>query len=170
MLHRLGFDYRKPEAMPRGLDDAKQQAFIDEYENLLNTMGVDEAVAFVDAVHPTHQVRPAGCWARKDVALAVEQTTGRDRLNIHGAIDLETGQTQILAVEKVNALSFIKLLGEIEGTHTAMRASSTSLSTTPAITRPASSKSGLRRPGAKSCCTSFRPIVPISIPSNACGP
>ena len=43
MLHRLGFDYRKPEAMPRGLDDAKQQAFIEEYENLLNTMGVDEA-------------------------------------------------------------------------------------------------------------------------------
>ena len=121
LLHRLGFDYRKPEAMPRGLDDAKQQAFIDEYENLLNTMGADEAVAFVDAVHPTHQVRPAGCWARKDVAVAVEQTTGRERLNIHGAINLETGQTQILAVEKVNALSFIKLLGEIEGTHTAMR-------------------------------------------------
>ena len=121
LLHRLGFDYRKPEAMPRGLDDAKQQAFIDEYENLLNTMGLDEAVVFVDAVHPTHQVRPAGCWARKDVAVAVEQTTGRDRLNIHGAINLETGTTQILAFEKVNALSFIKLLGEIEGTHTAMR-------------------------------------------------
>jgi hypothetical protein len=63
-LHRLGFAYRKPEAMPRGLDDAEQQAFIDRYENLLNTMGVDEAVAFVDGVHPTHQVRPAGCWAR----------------------------------------------------------------------------------------------------------
>ena len=62
--------------MPRSLDDAKQQAFIDEYENLLNTMGVDEAVVLVDAVHPTHQVRPAGCWARKEVALAVEQTTG----------------------------------------------------------------------------------------------
>jgi len=107
--------------MPRGLEDAKQQAFIDQYENLLNTMGTDEAVIFVDAVHPTHQVRPAGCWAGKDVAVAAEQTTGRERLNIHGAINLETGQTQILAVEKVNALSFIKLLGEIEGTHTAMR-------------------------------------------------
>src|SRR5271166_6059118 len=121
LLHRLGFDYRKPEAMPRGLDDAKQQAFIDQYENLLNTMGADEAVIFVDAVHSTHQVRPAGCWARKDVAVAVDQTTGRERLNIHGAINLETGQMQILAVEKVNALSFIKLLSEIEGTHTAMR-------------------------------------------------
>src|SRR5436305_2182616 len=121
LMHRFGFDYRKPEAVPRGLDGAKQQAFIDQYENLLNTMGVDEAVAFVDAVHPTHQVRPAGCWARSEVAIAVEQTTGRERLNIHGAINLETGQTQIIAVEKVNALSFIKLLGEIEGTHTAMR-------------------------------------------------
>jgi len=30
LLHRPGFDYRKPETMPRGLDDAKQQAFIDE--------------------------------------------------------------------------------------------------------------------------------------------
>jgi hypothetical protein len=33
-------------------------------------------------------VRPAGCWARKDVAVAVEQTTGRDRLNIHGAMPI----------------------------------------------------------------------------------
>ena len=121
LLHRLGFDHRKPEAMPRGLDDARQQAFIDQYENLLNTMGADEAVVFIDAVHPTHQVRPARCWTRKGVAVAVEQTTGRERLNIHGAINLETGQTQILAVEKVDALSFIKLLGEIEATHTAMR-------------------------------------------------
>ena len=121
LLHRLGFDYRKPEAMPRGLDDAKQQAFIDAYENLLNTMGLDEAVVFVDAVHPTHQVRPAGCWARKDVAVAVEQTTGRDRLNIHGAINLETGQTRIRVVENVSAPSLIELLGEVERTHGAMR-------------------------------------------------
>jgi hypothetical protein len=83
LLHRLGFDYRKPEAVPHGLGDAKQQAFIGEFENLLNTMGNDEAVVFIDAVHPTHQVRPAGCWARKGVAIAVE--TGRDRPNIHGA-------------------------------------------------------------------------------------
>ena len=40
----MGFDYHKPKAVPRGLDGAKQQAFIDGYENLLNTMGVDEAI------------------------------------------------------------------------------------------------------------------------------
>src|SRR5271156_6870266 len=37
LLHRLGFDYRKPHKMPRGLDDAQQQAFIDRYENLCST-------------------------------------------------------------------------------------------------------------------------------------
>ncbi len=117
LLHRLGFDYRKPERMPRGLDDAKQQAFINEYENLLNTMGADEAVVFVDAVHPTHQVRPVGCWARKGVTIAVEPTTGRQRLNIHGAINLETGRTPILEVETVDAESLIKLLGQVESAH-----------------------------------------------------
>jgi transposase len=114
LLHRLGFDYRKPNAMPRNLDDAKQEAFIAGYEKLLNTMGVDEAVVFVDAVHPTHQVRPVGCWAPRDVAIAVEQTTGRQSLNIHGAIDLETGQTQILDAGKISAESLIRLLESVE--------------------------------------------------------
>jgi len=30
---------------------------------LLNTMGMDEAVVFVDAVHPIHQVHAAG-WTK----------------------------------------------------------------------------------------------------------
>jgi hypothetical protein len=33
------------------------------YEDLLNHMGDDEVVLFADAVHPTHAVRPVGCWA-----------------------------------------------------------------------------------------------------------
>ena len=101
--------------------DAKQQAFIDDYDNLLNTMEIDEAVVFVDAVHPTHQVRPVGCWVPKGVAIAVEQTTGRDRLNIHGAINLETGRTQVLDVERVDGPSLIKLLGQVWSAHPGMR-------------------------------------------------
>jgi hypothetical protein len=44
----------------------------------------------------------AGCWAPKGIAIAVEQTTGRQSLNIHGAINL--GQTQMLEVAKVKSL------------------------------------------------------------------
>jgi hypothetical protein len=40
------------------------------------------------------------CWAPRGVGVAVEQTTGREHLNIHGAIDLETGTTQMLLVDR----------------------------------------------------------------------
>jgi len=121
LLHRLGFEYCTPCRIPRQLDDARQQAFIDGYERLLNGLGVDESVAFVDAVHPTHQVRPAGCWGPKGTTLAVEQTTGRQSLNIHGAIDLETGQTQMLEVPKATGMSLISLLQAVEAAHPTKR-------------------------------------------------
>jgi transposase len=68
---------------------------------------------FVDAVHPTHEARPAGCWAPKDTKVAIAQTSGRDRRNIHRAIDLETGKTKMLEVLTVNAASTIALLTAI---------------------------------------------------------
>ena len=68
---------------------------------------------FVDAVHPTHEARPAGCWAPKNTKVAIAQTSGRDRLNIHGAIDLETGKTKMLDVLTVNAATTIALLTAI---------------------------------------------------------
>jgi len=72
---------------------AKQAAFIAFYMALLKQMQTDEVVLFGDAVHPLHAVRPMGCWAPAGSKLAVPQTSGRDRLNVHGAIDLETGRT-----------------------------------------------------------------------------
>jgi transposase len=121
LLHRLGFEYRKPCKIPRQLDEARQQAFIDHYEKLLNSLDPGEAVVFIDAVHPTHQVRAAACWAPKGTQVGVEQTTGRQSLNIHGALNLETGQTQMLAVAKVTAMSSIDLLKVVEAAHPAMR-------------------------------------------------
>src|ERR1022692_4599213 len=59
LLHRLGLEYHKPELIPRKLNEEKQRAFIAAYEKLLNSLPDDEAVLFVDAVHPTHAARPA---------------------------------------------------------------------------------------------------------------
>lgn len=114
LLHRLGLEYKKPETMGRGLDAREQQRFIDAYEKLLNSLSPDEAVVFADAVHPTHAARTVGCWAPKAENLAIAQTCGRQRLNIHGAIDLETGKTAMIEVETVDAASTIKLLEAIE--------------------------------------------------------
>jgi len=114
LLHRLGLEYHKPEVIPRKLDEDKQKAFIASYEKLLNSLGEDEAVLFGDAVHPTHAARPVGCWAPKQDNLAIEQTSGRQRINIHGAVDLQTGQTRMIEVETIDALSTITLLESIE--------------------------------------------------------
>jgi hypothetical protein len=110
LLNRVGIEYRKLKVIPSKLDPEKQKVFIEGYENLLNNLGDDESVVFADAVHPTHEVRPAGCWAPKDKKVVVEQTSGRQRLNIHGAIDLETGKTRMIEVLTVDAVSTIALL------------------------------------------------------------
>jgi transposase len=119
LLHRLGLEHRKPQTIPRKLDEAKQQAFIEEYNALLNRIAdsEEEAVLFADAVHPTHLARPVGCWAPKDANIAIEQSSGRERLNIHGAIDLETGKTCMLDRITVDAVSTIALLSAIEFTY-----------------------------------------------------
>ena len=121
LLHRLGMEHRKPKAVSRKLDPDKQAAFIKVYEELLNQLPADEAVMFADAVHPMHAVRPVGCWAPKDTPIAIAQTSGRQRLNIHGAIDLETGKTRMLDVVTVNAVSTIMLLMAIEAMYPGKR-------------------------------------------------
>ena len=51
---------------------------------------VETGKAFRDAVHPGYQSRPAHGWFAKGERAAIKATSGRKRLNIHGASDLET--------------------------------------------------------------------------------
>ena len=54
------------------------------------------------------------CWAPKQETLAIEQTSGRQRIKIYGAIDLETGETRMIEALTIDALSTIRLLQLIE--------------------------------------------------------
>jgi transposase len=60
LLHRLGLEYHKPEIIGRKLDEEKQKAFIEAYENLLNSLGRERP-----CYSPTPCVRrtPRGPWA-----------------------------------------------------------------------------------------------------------
>jgi len=120
LLHRLELEYHQPEVISRKLNVDKQKEFIENYDKLLNSLGANEAVLFAYAVHPTHAARPVGCWAPKQDNLAIEQTSGRQRINIHGAIDLETGKTRMIEVETVDAASTITLLEAIEALYPLM--------------------------------------------------
>jgi transposase len=39
LLHRIRLECHNPEAIPRQLDEAKQKAFIEDYEKTLNSVG-----------------------------------------------------------------------------------------------------------------------------------
>ena len=60
---------------------------------MLNSLADDEAVYFANAVHPEYQSKPAFGWVKKGTNPTLKTTSGRARVNIHGALNLETFDT-----------------------------------------------------------------------------
>ncbi len=114
LLHRLGFEYRRPESLPARADEGRQAAFIAAYEALLNGLAADEAVYFADVAHPEYQSRRVHGWVRKRDKVALRRTSGRQRLNLHAALDLETFHCPLVEVEWIDAASTIALLEKLE--------------------------------------------------------
>lgn len=114
LLHRLGFEWRKPKGLPARVDVAAQQAFVAAYEALLNRLEPDELVYFADAVHPEYQSRPAHGWVRRGVRPAVRKGKGRRRVNLAGALCLETGDFRMVEDERITAETTVKLLARLE--------------------------------------------------------
>ena len=114
LLARLGFEYRKPKPLPRVASAEKQAAFIALYERLMTELGADEAVYFADAVHPEYQTKPAFGWVKTGSNLGVPTTAGRGRVNIHGALNLETFDAPFVEPTTVDGISAAQLLAKIE--------------------------------------------------------
>jgi hypothetical protein len=93
LLAGLGFEYRKPKALPRVLSAEKQATFIALYERLVGDLEADEAVYFADAVHPEYQTKPSHGWVKARSNPAIKTTAGRGRVNIHGTLNLKTFDT-----------------------------------------------------------------------------
>lgn len=117
LLHRLGFDYIRPVHVAKHVDETCQHDFMNHYENTLNGMEYDEVVLFADAVHPTHQSRPAKGWARKHNKPALRSNPARQRMNIQGALNLETFEFQFVEAQNIDAKSTKTLLQNIENAY-----------------------------------------------------
>ncbi len=121
LMAALDVVWRKPELVPSHLDLAAQTASVDRHEKRSNGLEADEAIVYGDAVHPTHQTRPAGVWMPRGADIAVPAASDRHRMNIHGVIDLETAATRMKEVLSVDADSTIDLLTSIEAAYRTMR-------------------------------------------------
>ena len=65
-------------------------------------------------VHPEYQSRPAHGWFIRSDKPAIKATTGRQRLNLHGALDLETMKLTLVEGEKINAETSLRLFEKLE--------------------------------------------------------
>lgn len=115
LLHRLGYTYKKPVLKPGKPDVDKQQEFIDQFADFMRNKAENEAVFFMDAVHPAHNSMPAYGWMKKGEETNLKSNSGRQRLNVHGAMNAETYEVIPLVSESnVNAESTIQLLEYLE--------------------------------------------------------
>jgi transposase len=121
LMARLGFIYKKPKLLPLKAKEGEQHEFIRKYNSLLNALEADETVVFGDAVHPEHQSRPAHGWFLRECRPAIVATSGRKRINIHGALNLEDGLFRLVEAEKINAETTRQLLQKLESAYPSKR-------------------------------------------------
>jgi transposase len=113
LLHRLGFVYKKPKLVPGKADPQQQEAFLAEYEELKKNKDDGDPILFMDAVHPQHNPVLGNGWIKRGEDREVPSNTGRRRLNINGAIDLERLEPIVRYDDRINADSTIALLDQI---------------------------------------------------------
>lgn len=115
ILEKLGFVYKKTSEMPGNFDAAEQAAFLAEMQPFLADMAENEAVLFVDAVHPQHNTRSSYAWIKKGQEKFIPTNTGRRRLNINGAMNAHhPEQVVIHEAETINADATIALYDKIQ--------------------------------------------------------
>jgi transposase len=114
LLHRLGYVYKKPKLVPGKADAEAQREFLETYEKLKQDKDSEDPIYFMDATHPRHNPVLGYGWIKRGVARELPSNTGRDRLNINGAIDLDRLQPVVRFDQTIDAASTIALFEQIE--------------------------------------------------------
>lgn len=114
LLHRLGFVYKKTKQIPGKVDLKKQELFKQEYQELKKTKESGDKIYFVDAAHPQHNNMPFYGWIYKGDAKTIKANTGRKRLNLNGALNLENLDITVLSEETIDAHAMMRLVLSLE--------------------------------------------------------
>lgn len=113
-LLKHGFVYKEPLKVPGKLDPEKQIEFIEKYEALKASIGKDEEIYFLDAVHPDFQSQAVCGWILKGETKTLPTTNKQFRLHFVGAIALQNMKVLAREYETVNAENMIEFLKDLE--------------------------------------------------------
>jgi transposase len=113
LVTRVGLSYQQIHRLPGKIDTTKQAVFIQKYEQTIEQLTDNEAVVFIDAVHPQHNTTPSKIWSEVGQSRWIESNTGRERLNINGAYNPFSADVIVRQDKTINGLSTIELLKQI---------------------------------------------------------
>lgn len=116
LLHRLGFVYKKPKVVPGKVDLQLQLGFLEEYEALKDHLEEKDRIYFADSTHPTHNTKISYGWILKGRIndKYVKTTSGRKRLNLNGALNIQDKTAIVLEEKTINTEATIHLLETIK--------------------------------------------------------
>jgi transposase len=116
-MHTHGFSFKKPKGTPAKADPIKQEAFIQAYEKLLTETPEDEPILFGDGVHPTMATKVTYGWIRTGVNKPIATIASRTRMNLIGALNLESMQVTIGSYETINSETMMEYFDHLKAAY-----------------------------------------------------
>lgn len=114
LLHRLGFRYKQTTLIPSKMNPEKQKAFKDTYEEFASNIKEDEAIIFMDGMHPYHNPGISKAWIKVGQEKEVLSNSGRSRCNLNGAYNPMTQEVIVRNYKTINKDTVIEFFKEIE--------------------------------------------------------
>lgn len=116
-LHSQGFSYKAPKLVPAKADAVKQEEFIEKYLCLLSEKPSEEPLLFMDAAHPTMATKVSCGWIKRGVDKTLKQTASRTRINVVGAVELESMNVLSEFVETVNSQTVLTFFDALKAAY-----------------------------------------------------
>jgi transposase len=117
LLHRLKFVYKKAKTIPGKANAELQKGYLRLLEEVLKNKGDDDAHYYLDGVHPQHNTQLAYGWIKKGQNKVVKSNSGRQRININGALNADTLEVVMRTDDTINTQSTLKLFEMLEQKH-----------------------------------------------------
>ena len=111
------FSYKKPKGVPLKCNEELQEAFIQKYAELKADLKPTEVILFMDSVHPTSATKITYGWIRTGVEKLIATSAGHGRINLTGALNLDTMRLITRDYATINGSSTVDFLGLILDTY-----------------------------------------------------
>ncbi len=116
-----GFTYKRPQKVPGKADPAKQEEFVQKYQELKGSLPSDEEIYFTDAMHPEYQTQAVCGWIKKGECKTLQTTGKQHRLHFIGAVRLDGMKIVVQEYATIDGDAMIDFLKKIEAESKASR-------------------------------------------------